>query len=503
MLSYSNRWPLSAKQFAVFICINVIFWIISLSTRNSSSQDANNQSESSELSCEGLSNGEFSDEVPSLLPLDDANLETNVLLKPVHVGPNKKQERSKSHLPCPLELEAERKFRLYMVNNVVKFNLDRNKFLMNISPGELNTPEEQLLAFKETLFLAIYLNRTVVLPSFFKDNYDSSTKNNVHGKKTIDAQDFIAINKLMKYFPVITIDELYEHCTSFGSAYLLPNLGPLPLKDPILEEMHRIEKTTGVHLLDPEMNRFRGNFIKTRTEMLNSPLDKKGRITLNSNFIQNQLFEDIEAAKCSLVINPKNDIQYGNYLNQWNTMMGSVEMMTDPDTDIPAVSAMVMKALGRPKWIKNVADKFKASYGLDRGYMAMILDDKDYESLINEMNRVAQSFSFGHAYVVVDSFYDQNDIDNIINQIQSKTSVKLIQRKTLKEFIQIKYHECPNERLSDELDETLELVEMQVAYQANSLVASLKEGGSNWGWVQNLRDERLAWRATEFDSYLS
>ena len=184
-------------------------------------------------------------------------------------------------------------------------------------------------------------------------------------------------------------------------------------------------------------------------------------------------------------------------------MMGSVEMMTDPDTDIPAVSAMVMKALGRPKWIKNVADKFKASYGLDRGYMAMILDDKDYESLINEMNRVAQSFSFGHAYVVVDSFYDQNDIDNIINQIQSKTSVKLIQRKTLKEFIQIKYHECPNERLSDELDETLELVEMQVAYQANSLVASLKEGGSNWGWVQNLRDERLAWRATEFDSYLS
>lgn len=342
---------LSLKQFLILLAVNICIWILVASTRKCPEIDpallnaANNPD---------LAN--FTDSMPNLLPLDDGSLESNQLLRPVRVGPNKKMIRTKSHLPCPLELDAEKKFRTFEINTSPKFELNRQKFLLNITPGELNTLEEQIQSFKENLFLAIYLNRTIVLPNFFKSLNDHSIKTNLHAKNLIDPQDWIAMNKLMKYVPVITLDELYEHCTRFDIAYMLKSSPPLPLHKSILDEMERIEKFTGVHILDETTNRFRGTFVKAKkNENGEVPV-----VRLNSDYIQHEYFDmHRDDSKCALTINPKNDIAYISHLQQWADQMGGDHDYVSIDTDLPLVSAMVMKATGRPKYVKSIVDKFK------------------------------------------------------------------------------------------------------------------------------------------------
>ena len=482
---------LSIKQFIILVNLNILFWII-ISTIQCSNQDQNSNNNSTSTN--------FTDSVPELLPLDDANLQTNTgLLKPVHVGPSKKDLREKSHLPCPFELDSERKFRLFEVNDKVKFYTDRNRFLLNISPGELNTPEEQLKAFKETVFLALYLNRTIVLPNFFKSDMDKALQENIHAKRIVDAQDIISINKLWKYFPVITMDELYEHCISFDIGYLFKNTAPLPLAEPILDEMDRIERFTGSKIMDPAMNRFRGSFVKPKKDMVTGDIPE---IPFNSGRILNYFEDHDTSAKCALAINPKDDVNYLQNLQKWADMMGSESDFIERDTDLPLVASTVVKATGRSKWVKNVVDKFKVFAELDRGYMVLVYDEKHIDDLLSTLNKVADKYSFSVIYVIIDIIYDQIEVDSIMKELSSKTVLRLKQISDLKKFMTIKYKDCPHERLNDELDESLELIQQQIGAQASSVIGSLIEQSETKAWVENLRDERLANRDHEFDRYL-
>ena len=51
-------------------------------------------------------------------------------------------------------------------------SIRRDKFLINCSPFG---PNNQLRGFRDTILMAIYLNRTIVLPPFFKHNSDPSS----------------------------------------------------------------------------------------------------------------------------------------------------------------------------------------------------------------------------------------------------------------------------------------------------------------------------------------
>ena len=127
--------------------------------------------------------------------------------------PNKKLSRMATHLACPFEQETERKFRIFDVNSKNRIPLRKDRYLLNINPGDSFRPAQQIHAFRETILLAMYLNRTVVIPPFFKDIHDNSFINNKHHKSYQDGQEIIQLNKLLKYVPAITLDELYEHCT--------------------------------------------------------------------------------------------------------------------------------------------------------------------------------------------------------------------------------------------------------------------------------------------------
>lgn len=139
---------------------------------------------------------------------------------------------------------------------------------------------------------------------------------------------------------------------------------------------------------------------------------------------------------------------------------------------------------------------------MNTGYVALIYDEENLDLLIQQMNEIASRTSFGICYLIVDDSYDLGEILEIVQNIQTKTQLKLVQKQTLVEFIELKYHECPHERLNDEIDETIQLIQHQIAIQASSVVGSVLISSENSAWVKNIREERLAWRDHEFDFYL-
>ena len=384
-----------------------------------------------------------------------------------------------------------------------KKNTLRDKFIINVSPGEINSPEEQIRALKETIFLAVYLNRTLVLPNFFKSKNDFSVRKNIHEKRVVDPQDWISMIRMMRYIPVITLDELYEHCIEFEVGYVFedPDEPNFTIDPFVVKEMDRLEKETGVKFLSRDDDTFRGTLIGPINS--NSETDLK----MNSKSIPNYFGENNPKnynARCVAVLNPKEIIPYGHHLKTWADMVGGggTEDYVTLDTDLPLVSAMVMKSTGRPKWCKDIIDQFRTSWGLEKGFVTLVYDDNHLEVLTQEVEAVADKHRWTVVYVIIDNVYGEKENEAILEEISKLTKMSLMSRKTLTDFLLKKYKNCPKERFEDELDETIELLEQQIGFQSNAVVGSVLEGSETRAWVRNLRDERLAWRDHKLDFYL-
>ena len=109
---------------------------------------------------------------------------------------------------CPFELNSN--YADSNELNTIKPILDsirRDHYLLNLSPFG---PNNQLRGFRDTLILAIYLNRTIVLPPFFKHRTDPSV--NLKGYSYQDSQQKLDAHEIAKLLPVITLDEFSRVC---------------------------------------------------------------------------------------------------------------------------------------------------------------------------------------------------------------------------------------------------------------------------------------------------
>ena len=84
---------------------------------------------------------------------------------------------------------------------VPELNIRRTHYLLNLSPFG---PNNQFRGFRDTIILAYYLNRTVVLPPFFKHKSDPSHKLYFQYKNVENATHKIDVLELAKWIPVIT-----------------------------------------------------------------------------------------------------------------------------------------------------------------------------------------------------------------------------------------------------------------------------------------------------------
>nr|XP_039270219.1 uncharacterized protein LOC120344942 [Styela clava] len=86
-------------------------------------------------------------------------------------------------------------------------NLDPNRF---IYPVLTNGPNNQLIGLRDTLYLAIRLNRTIILPHFYKHKTDTSTLN---GSDTfIPTSQRIDVAALAALLPVLPFKSISDSC---------------------------------------------------------------------------------------------------------------------------------------------------------------------------------------------------------------------------------------------------------------------------------------------------
>lgn len=121
--------------------------------------------------------------------------------------------RSNSSYQCGDESETDW---ISIKSNVIPaIELDRNRFLY---PVLTNGPNNQLIGFRDAVYLAIRLNRTILLPFFNKHRTDDSRINTT---KLIPASQRIDIDYLSRLVPVIANREIANICQKgFDDVYL-------------------------------------------------------------------------------------------------------------------------------------------------------------------------------------------------------------------------------------------------------------------------------------------
>lgn len=79
------------------------------------------------------------------------------------------------------------------------FNIDRSKFLL---PLLTNGPNNQLIGFRDAIFLSIIINRTLVIPKFYKHK----------SSEQIEASLRVNLRTLSRLIPIISETEMNERC---------------------------------------------------------------------------------------------------------------------------------------------------------------------------------------------------------------------------------------------------------------------------------------------------
>jgi hypothetical protein len=112
------------------------------------------------------------------------------------------EEKQSKAIECPLWSPESR------IVSDPKYVLDPEKFLTAfVSRG----PNNQIYSLRETIYIAITLNRTLILPPFFKHDRGDPTSN---GSNTaiVDFEQRIDVEKLRELIPVLLTSEARNKC---------------------------------------------------------------------------------------------------------------------------------------------------------------------------------------------------------------------------------------------------------------------------------------------------
>lgn len=106
---------------------------------------------------------------------------------------------------CPFDLHS--KSSSQQDSHQPLHNVRKTHYLLNLSPFG---PNNQFRGFRDSLMLSIYLNRTLVLPLFFKHNSDPAYDFNNMYNNIQPADQRVDVEILKRYTRVITIEELNQ-----------------------------------------------------------------------------------------------------------------------------------------------------------------------------------------------------------------------------------------------------------------------------------------------------
>jgi len=120
--------------------------------------------------------------------------------------PNTKRNTSAR---CPLPWDS--RLTETLTSPAPRYSLDPDRYLL---PVLTNGPNNQVIGLHESIFLAIHLNRTLVIPSFHKHRTDGQVTDSSKRNTTIHPGHRVNWKRLSRLIPIVTLDEFHENCES-------------------------------------------------------------------------------------------------------------------------------------------------------------------------------------------------------------------------------------------------------------------------------------------------
>ena len=296
--------------------------------------------------------------------------------------PNTKLPLSSSQ-NCPFELNSD--YADTKTLNSIRpllSSIRRDHFLMNLSPFG---PNNQLRGFRDTLLLAVFLNRTIVLPPFFKHRTDPSSI--LDGYHYQDAQQKLDAIEIAKFMPVVTLDEFSKICSSSYTGKLGETAGIdeifLARQNSLVSELkskkiETFELITQLRIINPMKNGVLSKVTVNpdffRNEKNAKKRDPQVYVEMNDVTVNRAYGSGTDTidGKCAIWLEPYRNMHFSNHLSNWVYKFGmnvedekvysnfgenddSVQILKS----IPGeLAARMMKATCRAKSVRTAAQEF-------------------------------------------------------------------------------------------------------------------------------------------------
>lgn len=124
-----------------------------------------------------------------------------------------------------------------------EIKLRNSHFLVNVSPFG---PNNQFRGFRDTVLLAIYLNRTIVLPPWFKHGTDPSYDKFFEHRNLQNSSERLDVETLANFVSVITFEDFSEKCRDgFGAIFFARD----PCPGGTYKQLKMYEKISKINIL--------------------------------------------------------------------------------------------------------------------------------------------------------------------------------------------------------------------------------------------------------------
>ena len=280
---------------------------------------------------------------------------------------------------CPLDYKGRPD-----LENVKPLNhMNPEKFIMSLSPFG---PNNQIRGFRDTLILAKYLNRTVILPPWVRHPSDpASDKTNTNFAKNMHQfTDLMDAETLAEYVSVLPFSKLKEKC---GEGFAAALFARWPIGSPNWEALNTIEKMGGVPItknytyrqfLDSNVHEFwNKTILPADTQVEHATVYQKDRLGVEQSFINmdaSSVFQSYGPVKtgdvkCMLWVMPFRNMYWSKYMHNKTELWGQ-----DPASrytrHIKIVQDMLLHTL-RPKEVQMAALDFNVKEMAGKGYLGI------------------------------------------------------------------------------------------------------------------------------------
>ena len=436
---------------------------------------------------------------------------------------------------CPLDVKSEAEIYEKAKQQTPLYNLRRDKFLVNVSPFG---PNNQFRGFRDTVLLAIHLNRTLVLPPIFKHITDPSYNWHRDFENHMNITWRIDVLRLSKLLPVVNFEEFVRHCRNRDDNIMLLARNPIPPKTFRKLQMYEAIAHDYYRIKDLNISRnltFDGATKNVRslgkTVVLPSDVEHKAQVTKMGKVNYAKLYfshKQIQMAygenvtgngRCMIWTTVFRSVDWDKHLRDVNSITKSLNLggkikrnennsdkLSDTAFNQMSLVREMIYATRRPKSVEKFAIDFKNDIvGADYITIHWRYDEKDFLKMCSvkyylpacrTLNHSGKNFTSTQLSKNIGHFIDSKKVnpDNIrsvyfaapqdittfiesVSEELRRLDILAYDQRDLRVYMKQTFVECENIKMANQTHEFVSQVEQEIAYKSEMFLYS---DGSTW-----------------------